>query len=149
MIAADDIRLQHFNKDSSFSVGTLEFINYVQFSSYNDTFATRLNLGFDHPLVGLGWGEGNSVDLGVASACHLYMFPQRSIFYVDNLYALLTVYFNTVISPLLSFRLYPAYHLSAHWVDGHGSFESQKISNEMVYVTALVKPMPDPREFVI
>ncbi len=114
-----------------------DYRNYLHFGRLEGKRSAAGNFGFDFPALYARLDTTRGVLLGGCASAHLYMFPVRSKFYVDNFYATMALYVGFKASRYLDFRLYPYYHLSAHLSDGYPgdvAADSRAVSNEMIYL---------------
>ncbi|MBN1131370.1 MAG: hypothetical protein JXA71_20455 [Chitinispirillaceae bacterium] len=107
---------------------------------------TRGSLGLGFPVLGLRQAATLRYCLGIAADVHLVMFPRDMKFAVDQFYATLAPYLEASPRGIFSFRLYPAYHVSAHLGDGHENDSAfagaRAVSSEMVKIEAACSPFP-------
>jgi hypothetical protein len=106
----------------------------------NGDFYMRGRFGTDFQAIGYNFGRDDNpqnIALGIAAAAHINMIPDESMYFpVDNFYATIAIRLSGTITPALSWRLYPVYHVSAHLADGYKTDilkDSTKfVSSEMV-----------------
>jgi hypothetical protein len=125
-----------------FSASSLDFRYYLYTGTENNRIVNHGNLGLDFPVVAY---EPWNLTTGIAAAVHLVMYPQNLRFPVDNFYATLAAYVDYVPSSVLSFRLYPIYHVSGHLADGtlddSALANPEAVSAEMTKFETDLKPL--------
>ena len=128
--------------------------NYLFFGKANRLSSAQANVGYDFSILTLVSSSGRQYSFGFPALIHLYMLPERSIFFVDNFYAEFGIWFQLNLNKKITFRLSPFYHRSAHLSDGYlnnrgddpnftGNISEDKlsISNEMILLQALFNPI--------
>ena len=125
-----------------FSASSLDFRYYLFTGTGNDRVVNHGNFGLEFPMVGY---EPWNLDAGIAAAAHLVMYPDHFKWPVDNFYATLAAYIDAVLSPLISFRFYPVYHVSGHLADGSMNDTAlenpEAVSAEMAKLETDVQPL--------
>jgi len=132
------------------SAETMPYWQVLHTGVENDTFYMRGRFGVDFPIVGYRFGGGDTprqLLFGINAAAHINMRPTGQRFPVDNFYAVLGLNFSGDITPALTWRLYPVYHVSAHLADGYPEDilkeDVRPISSEMLRGELYYKPFGD------
>lgn len=134
--AGVDLAFGH-NTVAPYALLNEDYRNYLHFGRLEGERSAAGNFGFDLPALYAELDSTRGFLLGGCASAHLYMFPVRSKFHVDNFYATMALYLGYRASRRLDFRLYPYYHLSAHLSDGYPgdvAADSRAVSNEMIYL---------------